>query len=85
MFARSSCCLPSFTGNQPHKEMNQVEARKRDEKHEPAGKLMKEANRLIRIPILHTESRSKNAQRIGSHGDGYAGERQDRAAQGCPF
>src|ERR1700744_2860695 len=60
--------------------MNQVETGERDDKHDPAGELVKEAERFIRIPILHAEAGPDDADNVGGNGDRNARQSKNDAA-----
>src|SRR5882757_261018 len=60
--------------------MNQVEAGERDDKHDPAGELVEEAESLFRIPILYAETGTDDAGDVGGDSDGNAGQSKNDAA-----
>src|SRR6185437_16397324 len=72
-----SCFLSSRRRGELHDLMYQVEAAKRDNEHHPAGKFMKETQRLIRVPVLYAKPRADDAEDVRCDGDRDAGNGQN--------
>src|ERR1017187_8265761 len=83
--ARISCRTPSFPRHQAHRKMYKIETRERDQEHQPAGKLMKETQCLVGIPVLHAQSGAEDPCHIGRDRDGQTGEREHYTTPSRPL
>ena len=56
--------------------MDEIQADEGNQKDDPTGKLVKESQGLVRIPVLDAQSSSQNAHRVGRNRNGNAGQNQ---------
>lgn len=59
--------------------MNEIETYEGDAEYDPAGELMEETERFVRVPVLNAEACAHNAKDVGGNRNGNARERQDEA------
>src|SRR6266702_1659875 len=65
--------------------MKDEQASQRHQEHHPAGKLVKESERLIRVPVLDTQSRTENPHSVGGNRNRNAGQREYGATREGSF